>query len=231
MDDQPEVIRQQMEEKRSQLAEKLEALESQVTDTVQATTAVVTETVDAVKETVSNVTDTVKETVDQAAEAVHSVGRALDIRLQTEQNPWLVFGGSLALGFTVAQLLPSFKENGRDDSHDRTWGERLQALEASSSTQGVGRHQTAATPPAAETRAEPQDEGQKGWLWDQLGRLKGLALGSLMGVVRDLAARNLPGELGQRVAQEVDSLTTHIGGEPIHGSLFGQTSQESSSTQ
>jgi len=231
MDDQPEVIRQQMEEKRSQLAEKLEALENQVSETVQATTTAVTDTVDAVKETVENVTETVKGTVEQATEAVHSVGKALDIRLQTEQHPWVVFGGSVAVGFTVAQLLPSTSAHTSHGSNDRTWQSRLPALEATSSSQGNGHQAAAAPPPATEARTEPQEESKTSWLWDQIGRLKGLAVGSLMGVVREMAARNLPGAIGQRVAQEVDSITSHLGGEPIHGSLFDNQNKNSSSSQ
>jgi len=233
MDDQHEVILQQMEETRSNLTEKLEALENQVSDTVQATTSAVTETVEAVKETVENVTETVKDTVEKATETVHSVGQAVgqafDIGVQTERHPWVVFGGSVALGFTVAQLLGGSKKAANRESSDRAWQSRLSALEATSS-KDYG-HSTAETPPPAQALAEPKEEGQKSWLWDQIGRLKGLALGSLMGVVRDMAARNLPGELGQRVAEEVDSITTHLGGEPIHGSLFGNNKDGSDCSQ
>ena len=68
--------------------------------------------------------------------------------------------------------------------------------------------------------SEPAHPEQKGWLWEELGRLKGLALGALMGVVRDMAARGLPGTLGHRIAEEVDHLNSHLGGETIRGSLF-----------
>ena len=232
MDEQPEVILQQMEETRSNLADKLEALENQVSDTVQATTSAVTETVETVKETVENVTETVKETVEKATETVesvgHAVGEAFDISVQTERHPWIVFGGSLALGFTVAQLLGSSKKKADQEASDRAWQSRLPALESTSS-KDYG-HRPAEPPPSAQTAAEPE-EGKKSWLWEQVDRLKGLAIGSLMGVVRDMAAKNLPGSLGQRVAEEVDSLTTNLGGEPIHGSLFGNNNKGSDSSQ
>jgi len=230
MDDNPEVIRQQMEETRSHLAEKLEALENQVTDTVQSTTTAVSDTVEAVKETVENVTETVKDTVEKAketvAETVTSVGEALDLRIQTEHHPWLVLGGSVALGFTVAQLLGSSKEDGNGSSGDRAWNSRLPALEATSTRQYS--HPPAEAPPAQTHTASPE-ESKPSWFSDQIGRLKGLAIGSLMGVVRDLVKRNLPGELGQRLSQEVDSLTSKLGGEPIHGSLFGSENKGSES--
>jgi len=226
MDDNPEVIRQQMDETRSHLAEKLEALESQVTETVQTATSVVTDTVEAVKETVGSVTDTVKETVEAATETVQSVGRVFDLKLQTERHPWMVFGGAVVTGFTAAQLLAAATEKASHAADDRAWNERLAALESTSS-RNYG-HRPAEPPrPQEQPRAE---EPHTGWIWDQLGRLKGLALGSLMGVVRDMAQRTFPGELGQRLGQEVDKLTSNLGGEPVHGSLslFGTEKQSSS---
>jgi len=48
-----------------------------------------------------------------------------------------------------------------------------------------------------------------------------------MGVVRDLATRGLPGALGQRVAEEVDHLSSSLGGEPIRGPLLSTGKDES----
>ena len=49
MDDDPEMIRHQMQETRSSLTDKIERLEQTVTDKVQSTTAAVTNTVESVK--------------------------------------------------------------------------------------------------------------------------------------------------------------------------------------
>jgi len=227
MADHAEMIHQQMEETRSNLAEKLDALESQVSETVQNTTTAVSDTVAAVKDTVENVTDTVKETVEKAAETVQSVGKVLDLRHQTEQHPWLIFGGSVALGFAAAQLFGGSREKGGSDSRTRASQPNFSALAANGSA-GNG-HQATESSTASQPRAEPATEGPKGWLWEQLGRLKGLAIGSMMGVVREVAGRNLPGSLGQRVAEEVDRLTTHLGGEPMPDPLGHNESHDSPS--
>ena len=100
MADDTEVIRKQMEETRSHLAEKLEELENQVSETVQATTEAVSETVGTVKETVENVTATVQETFETVAET-------FNLKVQTERHPWLVVGASIAGGCLLAQLIPS----------------------------------------------------------------------------------------------------------------------------
>jgi len=193
----PEVIRKQMEETRSNLTEKLESLENQVAGTVQSASEVVNDTVEAVKGTVDNVTATVHETVQ-------SVSRTFDLRLQTEKHPWIVFGGSVALGCLAAQCLGSTPQK---------------STKAASREQTDGREENRAresdSPHPAKARAEPAEAGPRSWFWDELGRVKGLAVGALMGVVRDLAARGLPGTLGKRAAEEVDHLTAQLGGEPL----------------
>jgi len=210
MADNPEVIRHQMEETRSHLAEKLEALENQVSSTVEDATEAVSETVEAVKETVENVTETVEETVQ-------SVGQAFDLRLQTERHPWLVFGGSVALGCLAAQLFGRGREGGEESGgHDVNWSALSSASQPGQST-WERRSEPSFQQPA---HSEPSENGKKSWFWDEMNRVKGLALGALMGVVRDLAARGLPGALGQRVAEEVDHLGTSLGGETIAGPLL-----------
>jgi len=212
MDDHPEVIRQQMEETRSNLTDKLEALENQVSESVQSTTAAVTETVEAVKETVENVTATVQETVE-------TVGETFDLWTQTDHHPWIVFGGSVAVGYLAAQLFGEPRANSKaEQSHAPSWD----ALARSAAQSRKENRSRASEPPVqpAAARSEPSETGKKSWFWDQVDRVKGLALGSLMGVVRDLAARGLPGPLGQRVAEEVDQLTANLGGETIQGPVL-----------
>jgi len=219
MADNPEVIRQQMDETRSHLTEKLEALENQVTSTVEEATSAVSETVEAVKETVENVTETVGETVQ-------SVGQIFDLHLQTERHPWLVFGGSVALGCMAAQLFGRRRdEYERSAAQNANWSALSSASQPREST-WERRSEPSFQQPA---HSEPSDNGKKSWFWDEMNRVKGLAVGALMGVVRDLAARGLPGALGQRVAEEVDHLGSSLGGETIRGPLLPMgkdTSQE-----
>lgn len=98
MSEDTEVIRQQMDETKAQLAEKLETLEQQVAETVQSTGDVVSATVEAVQETVENVTGAVQG-------AVQSVNHAFDLRAHLETHPWYVLGGSVAVGFLAHELL------------------------------------------------------------------------------------------------------------------------------
>lgn len=94
----PEIIRQQMDETKSQLSEKLETLELQVSDTVQSTGTAVNATVEAVQVTVEMIT-----------EAVHDVARftsnACNIRRHVERHPLLMIGSSFILGYLATEIL------------------------------------------------------------------------------------------------------------------------------
>jgi len=229
MDREQEIIHHQMEETRSDLTDKLAKLENQVggtvqaaTDVVQNTTEAVTGTVETVKETVENVTEklhetvadvtdsvqqaveTVKESVD---ETVKSFAETLNLKLQCERHPWLVFGGAVAVGCVGTMLLS---------------GSRQPESRSSSLSSFT-------TPP----REEPQREtssassttstlGQTtSWLWDHLKGIRSLALGALMGTARDLVIQALPESVKEKVVEEVDNLTKSFGGEPIKGKILG----------
>jgi len=223
MADEPEVIRQQMEETRSNLTQKLEALEGQVTDTVKATTETVSETVEAVKETVNNVKDAVEGTVSNVTEAVqdtvHSVGEAFNIRLQAERRPWLVFAGSVAVGALAAQLLPRATTRSSGAAWEGTEAESSQPYAGSSSGED-GRRWMAAPEPATSSQ-ESSNGGVMGWLGEHLSHFKGLAVGTLMGVVRDMVSKALPESLKDKVTEEFDHFTSALGGEPIRGPVLG----------
>jgi len=210
MVDNPEVIRKQMEETRSQLTDKLEALETQVADTVQATSSAVSETVENVKETVENVTEAVKDTVQ-------SVSNTFNLRLQTERHPWIVFGGAMTLGCVAAHWLGRSAPRGQPEALLPEAGPASASGEARAREEEWRRAQ-----PTFQAAApwEPAAPEKKSWFWDEVARVKGLAVASLLGVVRDMASRSLPNALGHRVAEEVDELTRKLGADPIHGPVL-----------
>ncbi len=250
MENEPAVIEKQMEETRTAMNEKLEALESKVADTVQSTTSAVQSSteavsdsvsavkdsvensVEAVKETVSAVTDKVHETVQAVSETlndtVKSIKETFNISLQTQRHPWLIFGGSVGLGLLGSLLIPKTRHHG--------WMSGSSAP-APTSPEPVNGH-SGYTPPTFGPEAkrftqmassEPSDKAESlssaatGWVGEQLTRLKGLAVGSLMGAVRDMAKKALPEALGTRVAEEVDSITKGLGAEPIAGPVLAET--------
>jgi len=239
MDREQEVIHKQMEETRSDLTNKLAALESQVGGTVQAATNAVestkdavTDTVESVKETVENVTEKLHDTVEGVTESVQhavegvkesfdetvkTVSEAFNLRLQAERHPWLVFGGAVAAGCVGGLLLGGSSRSSQSSGGSSGF---FGSGSESKATDSVTR--------AAPERAHDADEsgGVGGWLWEQLGGLKGLAVGAMMGVVRDLVTQAVPETVKERVTDEVNKLTKSLGGEPLKVSLLGGEARE-----
>jgi len=201
MADDPEVIRQQMEETRSSLSEKLETLEQQVVETVQGATSAVAETVEnvreAVSETVSSVTDSVQETV-------HSVKDTFDVPLQVERHPWMMLGMAVATGYVGGYLL---ERKPRD--HYRSMSE------SRASRAPVYLAPQPSVPPAPPTPPQP---GFLSKLADQFGpelnKLKGMAIGMGLSAVRDMVTNAAPPEMKEKLNEVLDGVISKLGGDP-----------------
>jgi len=181
----PEVIKHQMEETRASLADKIETLEQHVLGTVQETTSAVSDTAEKVTEAVEGTVETVKETVESVKESVmesvesvkETVKETFDLRLQTERHPWLVFGGSVALGLAAGYLAPRLLEGSKRRGNSDGRGE-------------LGYRAAEAAPAAS---AVPAVAGRfASWLKDAIGpeveRLKELALQRIKGGFHDMVS-------------------------------------------
>jgi hypothetical protein len=202
MDHEAEMIREQMQETREALTEKLEALEHQVADTVQDAATSVAETVETVTDTVKGTVETVKDSVE---DVVTSMRDTFNLRLQVARHPWGMFLGGVALGFVGTRL-----------------------VQRATACSPVGFSPAPAREPAREPAVAPA--ANKGgtsllsWLAttyrDELNGLKALGIGTAAGLVRDMIAQALPPDLGHQVSEWVDSVTSKVGGRPIHGPIL-----------
>lgn len=195
MDDTPEIIRQQMGETMLQLSEKLETLQQQVTETVQSTGTAVNATVGAVQETVETVTGAVQH-------AVHSVSNAFDLKRQIHQHPWLVIGGSVALGYLASELLTGLTKKSQPQS--------------STNDNTSTRHGDSATEPSETATVTPavEEPGLKTSSWQQL---RDMALGALVGLAREVATRVVPPMVDYLTGHQAGSLaaeTNSVGKQP-----------------
>jgi ElaB/YqjD/DUF883 family membrane-anchored ribosome-binding protein len=236
------MIHHQMEEKRASLAEKLDAAEKLVLGTVQGATAEVTNIVQEVKSTVGTVTEEVKSTVgtvkegfqDTVAsvkeglqETVETVKDAFDIRDRVRRHPWVSLGSAFAVGLGGAYLLGP----GRPvrDYLGRAW-EQAEALGPRRET-GNGFHATAAAmapaaaaQPSAEREEEPSPLADAGK--EALKTLSSLALGTLMGVVREMVTPSLPDAFRGDVKNMLNDFTTRIGGKLLPENFLGSEGGE-----
>jgi len=227
MDD-PNLIRQQMEQTRGALSEKIEILENRVSatmqeathevaETVQAVTGSVQETVEAVTESVEDTVHTLKETVDDTLtvvkEGVGAVREMFDIPAHVERHPWLTVGGSVALGFFFGDFL----------YRRRTMPNRTPVPPATF-TAGVLPNGSSKT----NGEAPRSKESLLNKITPELKQLAGLAVGTLMGTVREMVTSASSENLKEPLAEIIDSITEKIGGTRIapntaHGEGFQKT--------
>ncbi len=201
MDQEPDVIRRQIERTRSDLTEKLETLESQVRGTVKNAKTSVEETIDTVR-------STVRETVD-------GVKRTFDIKYQTRQHPWAMFGGSVAVGFLAGTYLHRLRQAPVSQVYSGPLGNGY-------------RSQTVASQPAPEPPFPPAPtpaESKPGFLsklWHQfdpeIENVKQVAIGAAVGWLRDLAKESFP-QLAPHIDEVMNSASAKLGGKPIHESM------------
>jgi len=195
------VIRDEMEQTRASLADKLGALETQVRQTVSGATEAVSSTVEGVKEVVSSVTETVE-----------SVTETFNVSKQVERNPWMAMGAAVATGFVVAQVIS-----------------RASAPAAAPATSHPPQPSNGSAH-AAPGAPQPAQQGEEHGLMHTLGSimpdmsgvmntmvssLGGLAVGGLMGVIREMAASGLPDAWRGDVTKLIDQVTNQLGGKPL----------------
>jgi hypothetical protein len=237
MADEPEVIQQELEQTRSALAEKLGAIGEKVSGTVENVTETVENVTETVEQTVEAVTGTVQAVGETAQETVEAVKQAFNFSEQYQNHPWLFFAGSVALGFVGGKFVenlgsrrerarePHFHSHRNGNGHAETYATRAaerffdEPMPTAPADQGNGKAR------------EPEATGS--WLGkfaehfgSELNKLKGLALGTLFGVARDMITQAMPTKLKSELGNVFDSMTETAGGKPIHGPILEDEEQE-----
>jgi len=202
VDNELEVIRDQMEQKRASLSNKLDALEGRVLDTVHEVSNTVSNTVRDVSETVDTVTEGIQETVE-------AVKESLNVSEKIRQHPWIAMGGGFVSGFVGALLLgSSSQKRGYSQPTSRRY-----------ETNGTS-HESVQQAPEKQPRVSEPSSG----LTSQLGNvaseamntLKGMAVGTLMGVLSEVVADVVPASLKEEVDKLFGELNTQLGGKALY---------------
>jgi hypothetical protein len=106
------------------------------------------------------------------------------------------------------------------------------AAQPSTSSNGASRESPAApveAVPAASSPAAPSILDSLAHTFEgEISVLKGLAVGALGGLVRDFVVPQIPPVFKDKVQEIIDGVTTKLGGEPVHGPLFGEEKHEGS---
>lgn len=217
-----ELIKQQMGQTRVALSDKLESLENRLFGAVHDTTGVISHTVEqvgstlrgtvehvgsAVRETSRDVNAVVRETVSSARDAVN-------LSRQMHEHPWLMLGGSVFAGYVSGLVLDNL-ERGRLPSlpalpaaeqllpHDSEMRERMESTPAS--RRGGGSFLRALVDTFA----------------PELDKLKRVAVGTAMGLLRDKVSESVPLHMREDVSALMDRVAHKLGGEPQPSGMFG----------
>jgi len=234
------------------VAETVKETVESVTDKVQKTVESVTGTVESVTERVDSAKEAVQDTMESVKEGLYSakesvkqtVSDAFDLPSHVRNYPWASFGGSVVVGFLAGKLF------GAGSSHGISgWGkEHFQ--EALSNFQSESSHHNGRSY-AAEPKTEngysngrsaqgsqASEEHGSSWMdWlnqsfgSEIQTLKSLALGTTVGLFRDMVVKSLPDTLKGEVSKVLDNFTTNLGGKPIQEPVLGTEEKETEGSQ
>lgn len=218
MDEQFEVIKTEMEIRRASLSDKIEALEQQVTQSVHDVTDAVTNVKEAVEDTVSSVKDTVQETIvavkGSVGDTVDAVKETFDVPHQVDLHPWAMLGGALALGFVAGKLLsPPKSETRAATRYAEANGSPARTDFVPRSNGHHGQENLSSTTPPKEASILSKLSKM---VEPELDKIKGLAIATVAGMVRDYVAEAVPNEIGSHLHDIIDDITNKLGAEPLH---------------
>jgi len=185
----------------------------EIREQMAETRAALTDKLESLQERVEGTVEAAQETVQDTLQAVK---RTFDLKYQVNQRPWTMVGVSVLAGYTLGCL-------------GRVYGgRRAGAPVPINGTLADGRSSTFTAHEVLPVRApDPQLPVEKRSVLSQfdeeLGKLKSVAIGAAMGLVRDWMKEAAP-TVSHQLDEVMDSATRKLGGEPIAGPLLGDAS-------
>jgi ElaB/YqjD/DUF883 family membrane-anchored ribosome-binding protein len=187
-------MRQEIDCTRSALADKVEALEHRVMGTVQSAQ------------------ETVEDSIQLAKDTVATVKRTFDIKHHVERYPWPMVGGGFLAGLALGRLFQWLSPRPRPTPARAPGNET--PLSASpplpAEYRGNGNFAAAAAVPRV-LAAPPSRPGVFDRFHEEIDKVKGIAIGYVMGLVRDSIKGTLP-QMASQIDDVMTSLTTKLGG-------------------
>jgi ElaB/YqjD/DUF883 family membrane-anchored ribosome-binding protein len=190
-------MRQEIDCTRSALAERVEALEHSVMGTVQSAQA------------------TVEDSIQIAKETVATVRRTFDLKHHVEQYPWAMVGGSCVAGLALGALFQRFWRPSRP-TPDRLAGNQT-AWSGSPPARAEQRDNgsfASTAPPPRPPAAPPSRPGFFDRFQDEIDKVKGMAIGYVLGLARDQIKDVVP-QLASQIDDVMNNITTKLGGGPV----------------
>jgi len=192
-DQKTEEMRDEIDSTRSGLADKLDALENRVMGTVQSAQ------------------ETVEDSIQIAKDTVASVMHTFDIKHHVKQHPWAIVGGCFLGGLALG----AWYQTGRRprQTPDRPAGTKttfstnhsLPAQQCDDGNFAAAAPQPQSPPPSRPVLFE--------LFHDEIAKVKGMAIGYVMGLARD-AIKDAAPQWAPQIDDMMNRVTTKLGGEP-----------------
>lgn len=206
----PADIRRDIEDTRASIGEKLEALESQVKDTADSVKSSALATIDDVKQNFS-------------------------FHHHMQERPWTMFCGAIGVGFVVGSLLShKLSDHEPDLNPQAVWSPQL-VKAGNGHTNGHGAnghgngHKSASSIASQTALLSGLTTGLTGILGQtfapELRKARQLAIGTVLGIVREIARDTVPTSMADKTVQVIDEITKHLGGEPARQRVKPPTAQ------
>lgn len=210
-----ELIRQKMAQTRESLRQKLDSLEDRTLGVVRETTEAVQSVAETVEGTVESATKAVKKTVRNSV-------KMLDLGRHVEEHPWAAMSGAVATGFALSFLL----SRSRGSTDDSQW--RRQQFATQGYQPPPPQQRTITPQPASQSQQSSVVSGLTQLLGPSIDSLKQLAIGTAIGVVKDMAMQSVPREWSEELGKVFNNLTESLGGTPVEspGEEHSQGQQE-----
>lgn len=191
-------MRQEIDDTRSAMADKMEALEDRVMDTVQSAQ------------------ETVDDSIQIASDTVASVKRTFDIKHHVEQHPWTMVGGSILAGLALGSLFLSVRQRTRPAPRQGDEGRlRRPGSAPFSIPQGGNGNSDSADMPRFQAAPPPSRPGVFDRFHEEIDKVRGMAIGYAMGLVRDSIKDAVP-QMASQIEDVMNSITTKFGAESVH---------------
>jgi ElaB/YqjD/DUF883 family membrane-anchored ribosome-binding protein len=189
----------------------------EIREQMAETRAALTEKLESLQERVEGTVEAAQETVQ---DTLQTVQRTFDLKHQVDRHPWMMVGASVLAGYTLGHLV-------RVAAGRRVAiGGNINGGLADDPSSTFKAHEVLASRPA-ETHAPVEKSSVLSPFDEELGRLKRVAIGAAMGLVRDWLTETAPA-VARQLNEVMDSATCKLGGEPIAGPLLGHSLQTGS---
>jgi ElaB/YqjD/DUF883 family membrane-anchored ribosome-binding protein len=189
-------MREEIDCTRSGLADKLEALEDRVMGTVQSAQ------------------ETVEDSIQMAKDTVATVKRTFDIKHHVEQYPWPMVGGCVLAGLALGALFQRVWRPSRQTPDRLTGKETPFSASPAPAADLRSNANFAGAASLPQNQAPPTSRpGLFDLFHDEIAKVKGMAIGYVIGLARDAIKDAVP-QWASQIEGVMNSVTTKLGGEP-----------------